>query len=389
MRSLDLEDAASVRAFASAHAAALARARRPLRALVNNAGVMGPPDGPDGRDRHLWANHLGPYLLTRLLMPAMPSDGSGRVVNVASRAHYWGRVGVARRRRPRRPAEPEQPDSRQGAGGEASASGSRSGGSGGGGAGVEDGDGGNSGSSGGGGWQWEFADHPRHWFPKYCRSKLCNVLFTRELQRRYGLNAAGDENGDEDGGGGGGGSGSNSGSGSRGAAARQQQRQRRRRPCVTAAAVSPGMVATPIFSQLPWPLPLVERPMRLLARSPAQGAATAVWAATAPEVTGAAADAFLHDCRPLRPSVSFWGGEGGCCTAITAHCANVETNHHTATAPTTTTRTATQNYDNDNRRWRSTPASRARSGARARRPSGCRTTTTTTARTEGGGGVKG
>jgi NAD(P)-dependent dehydrogenase (short-subunit alcohol dehydrogenase family) len=46
---------------------------------------MGPPDRPDGEDPHLWANHLGPYLLTRLLLPAFPEAGGGRVVNVASR----------------------------------------------------------------------------------------------------------------------------------------------------------------------------------------------------------------------------------------------------------------------------------------------------------------
>lgn len=47
---------------------------------------------PDGRDRHLWVNHLGPYLLTRLLVPAM-GEGS-RIVNVASRASLVGSLAV-------------------------------------------------------------------------------------------------------------------------------------------------------------------------------------------------------------------------------------------------------------------------------------------------------
>lgn len=54
---------------------------------------MGVPPGPDSQDRHLDANHYGPYLLTRLLLPAM-GPGS-RVVTVSSRAHLLGRVAFA------------------------------------------------------------------------------------------------------------------------------------------------------------------------------------------------------------------------------------------------------------------------------------------------------
>ena len=49
-------------------------------------GVMGVSSSPSGADRHMRANHLGPFLLTRLLESEM-GPGS-RVVNVASRAHY-------------------------------------------------------------------------------------------------------------------------------------------------------------------------------------------------------------------------------------------------------------------------------------------------------------
>ena len=74
-RRLDLDDFSSVRQFA----ASLAAERRPLATLVNNAGVMGAAGG------HLRPNHLGPFLLTRLLLPLMAPGG--RVTTVASEAH--------------------------------------------------------------------------------------------------------------------------------------------------------------------------------------------------------------------------------------------------------------------------------------------------------------
>ena len=82
---VDVADYESVCAFARRHKAALSSSspRAPLALLVNNAGVMGSGALPDGRDSHLVANHLGPYLLTRLMLPAM--ERGGRVVNVASR----------------------------------------------------------------------------------------------------------------------------------------------------------------------------------------------------------------------------------------------------------------------------------------------------------------
>ncbi len=54
---------------------------------------MGVGPGAGGGDAHLAANHTGPYLLTRLLLPHM-RDGRGRVVNVASRAHLLGKLSV-------------------------------------------------------------------------------------------------------------------------------------------------------------------------------------------------------------------------------------------------------------------------------------------------------
>jgi len=90
---LDLADLASVRAFASAF---LARGA-PLHGLVNNAGVMNTPAGrtKDGFETQLGTNHLGHYLLTELLLPALRESAPSRVVNVSSCFHdrAMGREG--------------------------------------------------------------------------------------------------------------------------------------------------------------------------------------------------------------------------------------------------------------------------------------------------------
>lgn len=46
---------------------------------------MGLGPGPDGGNAHLLPNHLGPFLLTRLVLPLMAPHG--RVVTVGSEAH--------------------------------------------------------------------------------------------------------------------------------------------------------------------------------------------------------------------------------------------------------------------------------------------------------------
>ncbi|MEB3330311.1 MAG: SDR family oxidoreductase [Candidatus Sericytochromatia bacterium] len=90
---LDLASLASVRAFAEGFLAAHDR----LHGLVNNAGVMNTPAGKtvDGFETQLGTNHLGHYLLTELLLPALRAAGPSRVVNVASCYHdkAFGREG--------------------------------------------------------------------------------------------------------------------------------------------------------------------------------------------------------------------------------------------------------------------------------------------------------
>lgn len=65
----------------------------PVDVLVNNAGVMALPYARtvDGFEMQFGTNHLGPFLLTGLLMPQLVASGNGRVVAVASNAHKTAR----------------------------------------------------------------------------------------------------------------------------------------------------------------------------------------------------------------------------------------------------------------------------------------------------------
>jgi retinol dehydrogenase-13 len=90
---LDLASLASVRAFAKGFLATHER----LDGLVNNAGVMNTPHGKtvDGFETQLGTNHLGHYLLTELLLPALQAGAPARIVNVSSAYHdkAFGREG--------------------------------------------------------------------------------------------------------------------------------------------------------------------------------------------------------------------------------------------------------------------------------------------------------
>ena len=82
---LDLADLASVADFA----ARLEAQARPLDLLVNNAGVMAPPDRVttgDGFELQLGVNHLGHFALTARLLPLLRRAPAPRVVLVASLA---------------------------------------------------------------------------------------------------------------------------------------------------------------------------------------------------------------------------------------------------------------------------------------------------------------
>jgi NAD(P)-dependent dehydrogenase (short-subunit alcohol dehydrogenase family) len=83
---LDLASLDSVRAFAADWLADHDR----LHLLVNNAGIMFAPYAhtPDGCELHFGTNHVGHFLLTNLLAPALLADPPARVVNLSSGGHH-------------------------------------------------------------------------------------------------------------------------------------------------------------------------------------------------------------------------------------------------------------------------------------------------------------
>ena len=126
VETLDLASLASVRAFA----AAICREHRRLDLLINNAGVMMPPERTlteDGFELQFGINHLGHFALTALLLDLMVGTDGSRVVTVSSSAHRWGDID------------------------------------------FDD-------------LNWERRTYRR--MPSYGQSKLANLLFTFELQRR-------------------------------------------------------------------------------------------------------------------------------------------------------------------------------------------------------------
>ena len=100
---IDVSDLTSVRRAAEAFLAT----KQPIDVLVNNAGIAGTKRlSKDGFDITYATNHMGPFLLTNLLMPRLRESPQGRVVNVASNAHFtikqmdWS--GLERRTTPKR-----------------------------------------------------------------------------------------------------------------------------------------------------------------------------------------------------------------------------------------------------------------------------------------------
>jgi protochlorophyllide reductase len=118
---LDLADLGSVRTAAAKVEA--------LDVLINNAGIMAVPYGKtaDGFERQFGTNHLGHAALTWLLLPTLRQRPGARVVTVASLAHQYGRIDF------------EDPN-------------------------------------------WEHRSYSHR--GSYGQSKLANILFARELERR-------------------------------------------------------------------------------------------------------------------------------------------------------------------------------------------------------------
>ncbi len=87
---LELDSLASVREFAQGFLAA----HDSLNLLINNAGVMACPYAQtrDGFEMQFGTNHLGHFLLTALLKPALLATSSARVVALSSRAHHMASI---------------------------------------------------------------------------------------------------------------------------------------------------------------------------------------------------------------------------------------------------------------------------------------------------------
>jgi NAD(P)-dependent dehydrogenase (short-subunit alcohol dehydrogenase family) len=128
---LDLASLASVRDAAAQITAQHER----LDLLINNAGLMMPPAGTtaDGFELQFGTNHLGHFALTGALLPRMLRVAGSRVVTVSSNAHRTGRIDFTDL-------------------------------------------------------NWQRRAYRR--LPSYAQSKLANLLFTFELQRRLAASGA-------------------------------------------------------------------------------------------------------------------------------------------------------------------------------------------------------
>ncbi|KAH7931440.1 hypothetical protein HPB51_029853 [Rhipicephalus microplus] len=205
---LDLASLKSVRDFATA----LAQQRQCLHILILNAGVFAIPYSvtEDGFERTFQVNHLGHFYLTMLLEPLLLASAPARVVVLSSESHRFSFLSSAN-------LSEDRLSNPTGQG----------------------------------------------FYPMlaYNDTKLCNVLFAAELDRRCGPRG------------------------------------------VRAYAVHPGnMVFTglPRESWLYWALFLLVRPFT---KSIAQAAATTVLCATAPELADAGG-AYFNNCCQCRPSVA-------------------------------------------------------------------------------------
>jgi NAD(P)-dependent dehydrogenase (short-subunit alcohol dehydrogenase family) len=88
---LDLANLASVAEFAARFVAAYTS----LDLLINNAGVMAPPNRQttfDGFEMQFGTNYLGHYALTAHLLPWLRRGNQPRVVNLSSLAHRSGAI---------------------------------------------------------------------------------------------------------------------------------------------------------------------------------------------------------------------------------------------------------------------------------------------------------
>ena len=90
LRLLDLSDLSSVKSFAER----FRKQHGKFDILINNAGVMVPPFSKtaDGFELQFGTNHLGHFALTAQLIDLLPPSSHSRIVNVSSIAHTMGKI---------------------------------------------------------------------------------------------------------------------------------------------------------------------------------------------------------------------------------------------------------------------------------------------------------
>lgn len=176
-----------------------------LDVLVNNAGVFNwnRETTVDGMETVFAVNHLAYFLLTQLLLEHLKSSAPARIINVASDAHRWGPLDLTD------------------------------------------------------------LQHERGYRPLlvYGRSKLCNILFTRELARRV------------------------QGTG------------------VTVNCVHPGGVATRLGLNNGWMATVIATMLKPFILTSEQGADTVLYLATSPDVENVSGGYFIKR-RERQPSAA-------------------------------------------------------------------------------------
>jgi NAD(P)-dependent dehydrogenase (short-subunit alcohol dehydrogenase family) len=184
-------------------AAQIAAAESRIDVLINNAGALfsSRQVTEDGLERTFATNHMAYVVLTHGLRERLIASAPARVVNTASNAHKGARLDF---------------DDLQSA-------------------------------------------HGYRGFKVYRRSKLCNILYTRELARRW------------------------AGTG------------------VTVNCVHPGFVATSFADQSGGLFSHIVRMAKTFAISPEKGAETIVYLASSPEVAHVSGR-YFYKCRPITPS---------------------------------------------------------------------------------------
>jgi retinol dehydrogenase-14 len=200
---LDVSSLASVRQFCED----ILKQETRLDVLVNNAGVAGMRKTftDDKLELHFATNHFGPFLLTNILLGLMKKNGSGRIVTVSSVAHTWTKE-----------------------------------------------------------LDLENLNSEKQWEPKllYARTKLANILFTKELARR--LNEAGLSG-------------------------------------ITANAVNPGGVQTAIFRHARKAFKYMIMVSQFFFKTPEVGAQPSIHLCVSEEVEGKTG-LYWTDCKPTKTS---------------------------------------------------------------------------------------